>query len=353
LQRLPAGADKSAYFECTQMNPDIPSQHFDSRAFRAALSAFATGVTVVTTRFQAEQDIGITANSFNSVSLDPPLILWSLSRKAMSLAAFIGSEHFAVHVLAADQDALSHRFATQGADKFAGLPLGRGASGVPLFDDCSARFECRKAFTYDGGDHMIFIGEVLRFQDFQRPPLIFHAGRYALAVEKPPRIDTPTGDAGEPDSSFSRDFLIYLLGRARFQMMHGLRPVLDQHAINEDEWLLLSLLGVSDHRRIAELDRVLWYTGTRVTYERVARLASVGLVSLVGGHDPDACVNLSDRGRTIVLEFVAAAKALEARAERNLGFGETQLLKNLLRKVIRETEPGLPPLQTPPLSLEE
>ncbi len=327
-----------------------PTKPFDSRAFREALSAFATGVTIVTTQNLAGQDIGITANSFNSVSLEPPLILWSLSRRAMSLAAFLGSEHFAVHVLAADQDALSHRFATQGADKFDGLPLRRGASGVPLFDDCSARFECRKAFTYDGGDHMIFVGEVLHFQDFQRPPLIFHAGRYALAVEKSPLVSTPASYTGEPDSSFSRDFLIYLLGRVRFQMMHDLRPMLDRHAISEDEWLVLSLLGVSDHRRIAELDRLLWYTGTRITYERVARLAAAGLVRLVGGHDPDARVDLSDHGRAVVLDLVAAAKALEAHAERNLGPGETQLLKNILRRVIRDTEPGAPPLQAFPSS---
>ncbi len=335
------------------MNQDNPSRPFDARAFREALSAFATGVTIVTTRSDAGRDIGITANSFNSVSLEPPLILWSLSRRAMSLPAFLQGGHFAVHVLAADQDALSHRFATPGADKFDGLQVGRGAGSIPLFDDCSARFECRKAFTYDGGDHMIFVGEVLRFQDFQRPPLIFHAGRYALAVEKSPRPGTPTDDESEPDSSFSRDFLIYLLGRARFQMMHGLRPVLEQHAITEDEWLVLSLLGVSDHRRIAELDRLLWYTGTRITYECVARLASVGLVTLVGGHDPDARVNLSSHGRAVVLELVAAAKALEAHTERNLGLGETTLLKNLLRNVIRETEPGMPPLQTLPQSFEE
>jgi 3-hydroxy-9,10-secoandrosta-1,3,5(10)-triene-9,17-dione monooxygenase reductase component len=335
------------------MDTENPPAPFDPRAFREALSAFATGVTIVTTRNQAGQDIGITANSFNSVSLNPPLILWSLSRKAMSLAAFLENEHFAVHILAADQDALSHRFATQGASKFDGMSVERGASAIPLFDDCSARFECRKAFTYDGGDHTIFVGEVLRFRAFQRPPLIFHAGRYALAVEKSPPLGALAADSSEPDSSFSRDFLIYLLGRVRFQMMHGLRPLLDHHAISEEEWLVLSLLGVSDHRRIAELDRLLWYTGTRITYERVARLALVGLVTLTGGHDPDASVNLSDHGRAVVLELVAAAKALEAHAERNLGLGETQLLKNMLRKIIRDTEPGAAPLQTPPPSLEE
>jgi 3-hydroxy-9,10-secoandrosta-1,3,5(10)-triene-9,17-dione monooxygenase reductase component len=203
------------------------------------------------------------------------------------------------------------------------------------------------------GDHVIFVGEVLAFEDFQRPPLVFHAGRYALAVEKNRPAPAVDAAAGEPDSSFSRDFLIYLLGRARFQMMQGLRPTLALHALSEEEWFVLSLLGVSDHRRIAELDRLLWYTGSRVTYERVARLGTIGLVQLDGGHDPDARVALTERGRKVVIELVAEAKALEVHAERSLGEGEIQFLKNLLRNVIRDTDPGPAPLRTPPSSADE
>src|SRR5689334_22574640 len=107
------------------MNSHNLNAAFDTRAFRVALGSFATGVTIVTTRGSAAEDIGITANSFNSVSLDPPMILWSLSRKALSLAAFLQSTHFAVHILASDQDALSQRFATAGTNKFAGLQIER------------------------------------------------------------------------------------------------------------------------------------------------------------------------------------------------------------------------------------
>src|SRR5690349_16932416 len=96
-----------------------PSAALDARAFRTALGAFATGVTIVTTWDSNAGDIGLTANSFNSVSLDPPMVLWSLSRKALSLPLFLGNPYFAVHVLAADQAELSQRFARQGADKFA------------------------------------------------------------------------------------------------------------------------------------------------------------------------------------------------------------------------------------------
>lgn len=319
----------------------------DTRAFRTALGAFATGVTIVTTWDAAAGDIGLTANSFNSVSLDPPMVLWSLSRKALSLPLFLGNPCFAVHVLAADQAELSQRFARQGADKFAELPLQRGDGNVPLLEDCSARFMCRTAFTHDGGDHIIFVGAVTSFVTFHKPPLIFHAGRYALTVDHKRDAIAQDSWSAEPDSSFSRDFLIYLLGRAHFQMYGSLRGQLERHALSEQEWFVLSLLGVTDNRSIADLERLLWHTGNRVTYEGVARLASLGYLQLHGGHDPGTRVTLTERGRDIVLQLVAAAKAVEAHAERNLGPGETQLLKIALRNLIRDTDPGPPPLMTP------
>lgn len=323
----------------------------DTKRFRAALGAFATGVTIVTTRSAAGEDIGLTANSFNSVSLDPPMVLWSLSKKARSLQAFLESGHFAVHVLAANQDALSHVFATAGADKFSGLNIERGAGGTPLLDGCSARFQCRTAFTYEGGDHMIFVGQVEAFDDFGRAPLLFHGGRYAVAVEKKKSEPAPDPASTEPDSSFSRDFLIYLLGRAHFQLFLELRRDLERHGLSEEEWFVLSILGVSDNRMVAELDRLLWYTGKRVTYELVARLAAGGFVRLNGGYDPNVRVILTEEGRRVVIELVAAAKAAESHAERNLGFDETQLLKQWLRNIIRDTDPGLPTF-LPPMAAE-
>jgi len=319
----------------------------DARAFRTALGNFATGVTIVTTRSAEGDDVGITANSFNSVSLDPPMILWSLGRKAWSLPAFLQCPYFAVHVLAADQDDLSQRFAKQGADKFAGLPIERGEGNVPLLTGCSARFHCRTEFMYEGGDHIIFVGKVLSFDTGTRAPLLYHAGRYAMAVEKQSLEAVRDDLNSEPDSSFSRDFLIYLLGRANFQMYQQLRADLERHAINEQEWFVLSLLGVADNRSISELDRLLWLTGIRVTYERVAGLAAAGLVQLHGGHDPAARVTLSERGREVVVQLVAAAKAVEEHAERNLGPGETRLLKNMLHRLIRDTDPGQAPLTRP------
>ena len=150
-----------------------------SRAFRRALGSFATGVTIATTLDKDGRPVGVTASSFNSVSLDPPLVLWSLAKDAFSREAFTASGHFAIHVLAASQEALSDRFARSGTDKFAGLEWASGELGSPLFPHFAARFECRLRHEYEGGDHLILVGEVIDFEAHDVAPLLFHAGRYA------------------------------------------------------------------------------------------------------------------------------------------------------------------------------
>jgi flavin reductase (DIM6/NTAB) family NADH-FMN oxidoreductase RutF len=149
----------------------------DTRAFRDALGNFATGVTVVTTLCD-EGPLGMTANSFASVSLDPPLVLWSPARGSARFAAFEAASHFAVHILAADQIALSNAFATKGLEPFKDTPYSNGIEGTPLFDGCVARFECRHAAGHDGGDHLILVGEVLRFAQWDKPALLYHRGKY-------------------------------------------------------------------------------------------------------------------------------------------------------------------------------
>ena len=152
---------------------------FSAPEFRAALGMFATGVTIVTARSAGGEVIGLTANSFNSVSLEPPLVLWSLSRAAGSMAVFSAGSHYAINVLAADQRALAERFALRGADRFAGLTFDEGAGGAPLLHGAAATFECFNRSRYEEGDHVIFVGEVERCT--HRPgasPLLFHGGRY-------------------------------------------------------------------------------------------------------------------------------------------------------------------------------
>src|SRR3984893_11786372 len=119
---------------------------FDPKELRKVLGTFATGVPVITARAADGIPVGLTANSFNSVSLNPPMVLWSLAKTALSRAAFESATHWAVHILAADQEELANRFATRGTDKFAGLLTDRGETGIPLLQGCAARLQCRTSF---------------------------------------------------------------------------------------------------------------------------------------------------------------------------------------------------------------
>ena len=155
----------------------IPGEDF-SRRFRNALGMFATGITVVSTRTPAGAPIGLTVNSFNSVSLDPPLIVWSLAKELPSRDLFEGCEYYAINVLAEDQTELSQRFASRAGARFAGLEIDEGAGGVPLLRGCCARFVCRNSVRHEGGDPLVFISEVLSFDYAERAPLLYFGGAY-------------------------------------------------------------------------------------------------------------------------------------------------------------------------------
>ena len=152
---------------------------FSQREFRASLGMFATGVTIVTTRTAAGELVGLTANSFNSVSLVPPLVLWSLARAAGSMSALSAGSHYAINILAADQKTLAERFATKGADRWAGVAFTEGTGGAPLLSGAAATFECFNRSRYEEGDHVIFVGEVERCTHRAgASPLLFHGARF-------------------------------------------------------------------------------------------------------------------------------------------------------------------------------
>ena len=162
------------------VNPPRKAQppSFSAQEFRSALGMFATGVTIVTAR-TTDGVIGLTANSFNSVSLDPPLVLWSLAQAAASMPAFRAGSHYAINVLAADQKLLAERFALKGTDRWNGVRFTEGVGGAPLLEGAAATFECFNRSRYEEGDHVIFVGEVERCS--WRPdasPLLFHGGRF-------------------------------------------------------------------------------------------------------------------------------------------------------------------------------
>lgn len=155
----------------------------EPRALRDIAGCFVTGVTIITTCGEGGQPVGITANSFTSLSLDPPLILFNLDLRARSLQSFMSCAHFAVHVLSAAQHSLSQRFATAGGPKWDGIEYARGLHDSPLISGAHAVLECRRHATHEGGDHAIFVGEVLAARlDESVRPLAFYRGRYCATT---------------------------------------------------------------------------------------------------------------------------------------------------------------------------
>jgi flavin reductase (DIM6/NTAB) family NADH-FMN oxidoreductase RutF/DNA-binding IclR family transcriptional regulator len=166
----------------------------DPRELRQVLGSFVTGVTIITTVDQDGKRWGLTANSFTSVSLNPPLVLWNQSVTAPSYPVFRDAQRFAVNILAEDQVDMSRRFASPVADKFAGVGVRSGLGGVPLIDGCAAYIECSREGAFPGGDHAVFLGRVERMEKWSRRPLVFGQGRYLMAQPheySEPSPDTP------------------------------------------------------------------------------------------------------------------------------------------------------------------
>jgi flavin reductase (DIM6/NTAB) family NADH-FMN oxidoreductase RutF len=157
-------------------------QAFDGRDFRNALGCFGTGVTVITAATADGRRAGLTCNSFASVSLNPPLVLWSLVVHSPSMTLFQEASHFAVNVLGASQADLALRFARPAEDKFAGVFWRPGLGNAPVLADTVATFECRNAYRYYGGDHVIFLGSVEAYAYNRGEPLLFSRGTFGSFV---------------------------------------------------------------------------------------------------------------------------------------------------------------------------
>jgi flavin reductase (DIM6/NTAB) family NADH-FMN oxidoreductase RutF len=161
------------------------SARFDVRDLRRAFGQYTTGVTVVTTADDAGRPWGMTANSFTSVSLNPPLVLWAAAKSSPSLEAFLAADRFAVNVLASDQHHLSRQFATTGTEKFEGVGLVNSPAGPPVLEGTVAHFVCHRTETVDAGDHVVLFGEVESYEAPGGEPLVFHSGAYRLATRHP------------------------------------------------------------------------------------------------------------------------------------------------------------------------
>lgn len=310
----------------------------DPIKFRNALGSFATGVTVITSVTEDDTPVGVTASSFNSVSLDPPLVLWSLAKNAMSLSAFQNSGHFCVHVLTAVQQDLSNKFASRGDDKFAGLEWTRGVGNVPLLPKFAAQFQCRTTYQYEGGDHIIFVGEVVDYQHTDEAPLVFHSGRYALAKAQDSKLSA--GDAVDIEGgTFSNDFFLYLLSRAHYQSAHHLDPELKSAGITKAEYLALTLLGLGGALSLQQLHDRMDHTGHTPTNEMIRKLERDSYISETAD---GMRLALTVKGRDLYVALLAKSKATEEHLLSDFSPAEVADMRDFLRRFIAKSDPGIP-----------
>lgn len=303
----------------------VTDRTFNLGDFRQALGAFTTGVTVVTTRGQDDNDVGLTANSFNSVSLDPPMILWSLGKSALSLPHFRAAKYFAVHILSEDQEVLSGQFARRGVDKFAGVDIERGPGDVPLLKHCAACFICRTAHQYEGGDHIIFVGEVVDFGQWDRAPLLFHGGRYGK-LRQSASLDIQGG-------GFAEESLGYLLRICSHQILKPLRLELTQRGLTVLQYSVLVVLARYPQSDLSKLVELLSFADLPPSRVEVEGLASQGLVVFDGNR-----VQLTPAGAKLHVELASIFKASEAAALSGLDFETRQALNIALQQLMESSK---------------
>ena len=232
----------------------------DPAHMRQCLSRFATGVTIIATRGPDGRFVGLTASSFNSLSLDHPLILWSLATTAQSLEVFKGQRFFSVSVLSVEQVDLARRFASRVPDRFHGVAVHEGLDGIPLVEGALAWFECERRTHMLHGDHWLFVGEVKRCAAADGSPLIFRHGEFAIADSlQPPALALPSrtataGDNLEPgDKPFYEEYLPFLLARAGHQVEAGFHRQLHKHDLSMLSWRVLAALSSRSDWTIGEL----------------------------------------------------------------------------------------------------
>ncbi|WLG93513.1 p-hydroxyphenylacetate 3-hydroxylase reductase component [Pseudomonas sp. FP198] len=309
---------------------DICETAFDTRAFRRALGNFATGVTVVTAATEDGRKVGVTANSFNSVSLDPPLILWSIDKRSSSHGVFEAASHFAVNVLAADQIDLSNNFARPKDDRFAEIQFEAGEGGAPVFVDCSARFHCEKFQQVDGGDHWIMIGKVVAFDDFGRSPLLYHQGAYSMVL--PHTRMTQRGEGQPPSSHFQGRLshnLYYLMTQALRAYQASYQPRQLSTGLRTSEARMLMVLENDAGLNMADLQREVAMP-VREIEEAVANLRRKGLVTDEGDR-----VRLTVKGIDETEGLWAIAKEQQDKVFGQFSDEQLESFKTVLKGIIQ------------------
>lgn len=302
----------------------------DARELRNCFGKFATGITVITSVSRQGIKIGLTVNSFSSLSIDPPMILWSLDNRSLNLEELIEASHFAVNVLASDQMEISNNFASRAENKFEDIDTIDGKNGMPLLKDTVAFLECKNVHQYPGGDHTIFVGEVEDFAISNKKPLLYANGQYGLAARHPSNHFPEPADSETPQDD---DFIVLLLLRSYWEISDPFhRELLDEG------------IPVSHARILVHISQTPSMTAPEVAKSTRIDMAAVSMsLNWLRDNDQiiiddDLCITLSNKGQ----EFLKSVKCRAQRFEDEVLDGYTEedidMLKSMLRKLIHRSD---------------
>ena len=296
---------------------------------------FATGVTIVTAQDGGENPVGMTASSFNSVSTDPPLILWSVTKTALSAKAFHAAKNFAVHVLATDQTELSTRFAKSGADKFGDAEYALDNRGVPLLAGCATRFDCTTWAVYEGGDHWIIVGHVEAIHRAKKEGLVFGGGAYAIAAPLATIGDVApvkTDDASALDSMF----VLSLCPRAYHQMGHQFHNAVRDAGLTLAEWRILANLQGGARLTFGDLAARTFLDPQSLT-DNIQSLEEDGFCKIARESGGKTVVG-TKAGAKRVEELFDLGNRIEAVALNDAGAEKRDVLFEMLKRVVSNTD---------------
>jgi flavin reductase (DIM6/NTAB) family NADH-FMN oxidoreductase RutF/DNA-binding MarR family transcriptional regulator len=306
----------------------------DQRAFRRCLGQFPTGVTVITTAWQGKP-VGVTANSFSSLSLDPPLVLWSIALASRSCSAFRHSEHFAVNILNADQIDISQRFSTPAEDKFKDVGWQPGCLGSPTLPGILALIECATEAVLDGGDHFILVGRVKRYARFPGNPLLYAQGRYAVAEDHPRLLGGPAAPSGAGGKRQVQDLrLMALLAYVEMYASDAFDRYRQSEGVNLPQSRTVFVLSAAGALSTEEIVR-----------RTVLPPASIedALPSLVDRHfvaANDGAYTLTDAGRALCSRLTAHVERFESEHLRSISKQDIAATHRVLKQLYERLKPA-------------
>jgi 3-hydroxy-9,10-secoandrosta-1,3,5(10)-triene-9,17-dione monooxygenase reductase component len=311
---------------------------FNPRELRNCLGEFTTGVTVITSIGDVSQPIGVTANSFSALSLEPPLVLWSLSKKSGSLALFTAHGYFAVNILSNEQQDIAMSFSRPSADRFTGVPFHQGTQALPLLENCLAHFVCKVSQALDQGDHVLFIGEVLEFTRAANhealKPLVFSRGKFADLAPEAVAPSHPESIAEPHSSTFYKDYLPYLLARAANDSASRFHSKLKSYGLNMLAWRVLASLSDGLSWTVNDLCRVSLAKQPTIS-KLLDRLEIQRLIKRTTDiHDArKVLITLTKIGAAKMKPVIAEAQGYGESLATKFSSGELETLKQTLRKL--------------------